>query len=70
MAKNHQLNKRGKMNSETYQYEYRILQHSIERGCPEDRIERELIQHPEYSRFLMEEARHHSPDYSTEHKTR
>lgn len=58
------------MNPDVYVYEYRVIKHAIERGCPEEKITGDLVQHPEHSRFLMEEAKHHSLEDTTKYGAR
>ncbi len=41
-------------------YEYEIIKHEIELGCPESKICEECIQHPELEKRLMEEANYHT----------
>ena len=46
---------------ELIKYEYEIMKHEIERGCPETILCDEFLQHPEYEKKLIDEAKNHSP---------
>ena len=45
---------------ELINYEYEIMKHEIERGCPESRLCDEIECHPEYEEKIIEEAKNHS----------
>jgi len=38
-------------------YEKEVLKHLTELDCPEYRLTKEILEHPEYSQTLLEEAK-------------
>ncbi|MFW6130144.1 MAG: hypothetical protein ACOC56_03095 [Atribacterota bacterium] len=53
---------------EVIKYEYEILNHVAEKGCPEASIEQELLQNSEELEALKREARSHSGEIPIKHK--